>query len=67
MAFDLVAVFLAQPLLQELQPRLFELLNLSATQAAKMAVVGMAVNMLVMPVAVAEIHFPDETAFDEQG
>jgi hypothetical protein len=32
-----------------------------------MAVVTMAVNVFIMPMPVAEIHFPDEAAVDEQG
>ena len=66
MAFDLIVVFAGQLFLQELQSRLLEFLDFPATQAAEMIMVGVAVNMLVMPVAVAEIHFPDQAAIDEE-
>jgi len=50
-----------------LQGRVFELQDLPAAQAAQVIVVGVAVNMLVMPVALAEVHLPDQAAIDEQG
>lgn len=66
-ALDLIMVSLGQLLLQVLQGRFLKLLDLAATQAAQMIMQGLAVNVLVMPVAVAKIDFPDEAAIHEQG
>jgi hypothetical protein len=65
-AFDVIMVDSGQLLLQQIQGRFLELLDLAAAQAEEMVVVGVAVDMLVVPVAVAEIDFPDEAAIDQQ-
>jgi hypothetical protein len=65
-AFNTIAVFPGQVFLQKLQPRLLELQDLAAPHAPQVAVVGVPVNVLIVPVAVVEIHLPDQTAVNEQ-
>jgi hypothetical protein len=67
MSLDPIIIGPGQVLLQELQKGLLKLHHLAAAQAPEMGMLRMAVDMLVMPVAVGEIHFPDEAAFPKQG
>jgi len=64
-AFDAIAVFPGQVFLQPPEVGHLELQDLAATQAPEVAVVGVAVDVLIVPVAVAEVHFPHQAAIDE--
>jgi len=64
---DPVAVFPGQLLFQAMEEQVFKLLDLPAAQAPQVIVVGVAVNVLVMPVAFAKVHLPDQAAVNEQG
>ena len=65
-AFNAIAVFPGQVRFQKSQARLHELQYLAAPQTPEVTVLGVPVNVLIVPMAVAEIHLPDQTAVNEQ-
>jgi hypothetical protein len=66
-ALDPIMVFSGQQFFQAIQARFLELQNLPAAQAPEVAVLGVAVDGLVVPVAIGKVHLPDQAAIDEQG
>jgi hypothetical protein len=66
-SLDMITVFPGQLLFQAMEEQVLELQDFPAAQTPQMVVVRVAVDVLVMPVAVAEIHLPNQPAVNEQG